>query len=148
MVRPLGICALTDSLLRFTGESSPALIDLSKATKLKEVVFWPRQRSVEWVIMALQTITPEHQGLEQITIRTPDYFALAAILPDFRNAVGEAQCGLWLDLDRLLVQLWESRSIRPKVVYTTGQGKGDPIESLLPGITERRIVDLVECPSA
>jgi hypothetical protein len=49
----------------------PASIDLSKATKLKDVVFQPRSREVEWVTMALQTITSKHRDLRQISIHMP-----------------------------------------------------------------------------
>ena len=48
-----------------------------------------------------------------------------------------------MDLDRLLVQFWDSRSIRPKVV-TEKKGKRDWAGYLLPEITKRGIIDLVE----
>ena len=57
----------------------------------------------------------------------------------------------WLDLDHLLVQFWESRSIRPKVVCPIPkEGKqsacmGDSIGCLLPEIVGRGIINLVEC---
>ena len=58
----------------------------------------------------------------------------------------------WSDLDRLLVGFWESRSIRPKVMCpqprTEDEGRvGDLAEYLLPELTRRGIMDIVEVPS-
>jgi hypothetical protein len=50
----------------------------------------------------------------------------------------------WLDLDRLLVQLWESRSIRPNLVPVEKPDAGDQMRYLLPEITGRVVIDLVE----
>lgn len=58
---------------------------------------------------------------------------------------------MWPDLDSLLVKLWESCSIRTKVVYNippngvggTNAGLG---VSLLPESTERGVIDLFERP--
>ena len=67
-----------------------------------------------------------------------------------RETVGEVGRGQWLDLDRLLVQFWESRSIRPTVIYTTPEGGEqymcvkDWVRCLLPGVTGREVVDFVE----
>ena len=123
-------------------------VDLSKAIKLKDVVFQPGLERVEWVIKALQTITPEHRDLLQLTIDIPLNLTVAGFVANGEEAVGEQAHGQWLDLDRLLVQFWESRSIRPKVVYTMGFGMRDFVESLLPEITKRGVanVDLVERP--
>ena len=98
--------------------------------------------SVEWIIMALQTITPEHRELHQITIKTPHH--TTRLGADLRRAVKETNCGQWLDVDRLLAQLSESRSIRPKVVYTVGQRMKDYVGRLLPEITKTGVIDLVE----
>jgi hypothetical protein len=64
-----------------------------------------------------------------------------------RRVVKEADFGQWLDLDRLLVQLWESRSICPKVEWVMRQVPymRECVGCLMPEITERGIVDLVEC---
>jgi hypothetical protein len=122
-------------------------------TKLKDVVFRPAPRKVKWVTTALQTITPKHRDLQQISIWTlyPSFVCNAGVYTDVKGAVGEAGYGEWLDLDRFLVQLWESRSIRPKVACTprqTRQELVDLIECLLPEITKRGIIDLVEHPLA
>ena len=51
----------------------------------------------------------------------------------------------WMDLDRVLVQLWESHSVRVKIAYRSG-GKGEKvpklIEDLLPETTKKGIVGM------
>lgn len=49
----------------------------------------------------------------------------------------------WPDLDRLLVQIWESHSIRTRVVQsgTVTEGAEDWVEHLMPESVKRRIVD-------
>ena len=90
----------------------------------------------EWLTTALQTITPEHRNLRQISISVLDAWQTA----------GDAICGQWLSLDRLLVQLLESRSIHPNVVLGGMQGTGKRycIERLLPELTKRGLVELIE----
>jgi len=54
----------------------------------------------------------------------------------------------WKDLDRLLLQLWTSRSIRPKIGYGGGEGRYGLRElapRLLPELTSRSVIDLIEC---
>ena len=67
---------------------------------------------------------------------------------DIRKVIGGRIYGQWLDLDRLLVQFWESRSIRPRVIWAMAERERevmrDSIGQLLPEITERGIIDLVE----
>jgi hypothetical protein len=69
----------TDNLLLFLDGSEPASIDLSKATKLKDVVFQPKSWSVEWITTALRTITPKHRDLRQISIHDPCSVPLPAL---------------------------------------------------------------------
>jgi hypothetical protein len=134
-----------DSLFLFLGESpTPAPIDLSKVTKLKDVIFRPNSWGAGWVVGTFQTIIPKHRDLRQITIHIPYYMVRAGLFGDIRQAINETQYGQWMDIDRLLVQFWESRSIRPKVICTTKQGMGDNLGRLLPEITGRGIIDLVE----
>jgi hypothetical protein len=136
MVRPFNISARIDNLPRFPDQSSPPSIDLSKATKLKDVVFQPGERSVEWVTMALQTITPEHRDLREVSIHLPYYLTLGGLFVNIKQFVGEAGYKKWLDLDRLLVQLWESHSIRPTVM-SAAEHKKESVGVLFPEITER-----------
>ena len=108
----------------------PAPIDLSKATNLEDVTFELTSWSVEWIVMALQTITPEHRDFRQITIKVAYYLTLK-IGPNSKPDIGEVNCGQWLDLDRLLVQLRESRSIRLKVAPTAKRNMGDCVKHFL-----------------
>ena len=148
LVCPLFVCVHTYGLHLFLGESlALAPIDLSKATKLKDVVFRPNSRSVEWVVGTFRTITPKHQDLRQITIHMPYYTVRTGRSGGIRHAIRKTNSGEWWDVDSLLVQFWESRSIRPKVICTTKQGMEDSIGRLLPEITGRGIIDLVEYSS-
>ena len=131
------------------GGSDPASIDLSKAKKLKDAVFWPGSLTVTWIVVALRTITSKHRNLKQISIRVPYAFTLIDAEADIGRAVGEAVCGQWLDLDRLLVEFWEARSIRTKVILAPKmwEGKQDMgycVGCLLPEATRRGIIDLVK----
>jgi hypothetical protein len=143
-VHPFNARIRTDSLLLFLDEPGPALVDLSKATKLNDLVFRPGPRRVRWIIAALQTITPNHRDLRQITIRIPSYWILLGIPANVRAFVGEAHGKLWLDIDRLLIQLWETHLIRPKVICPTEGGMEFTIGYLLPEITKRGMIDVVE----
>ena len=53
--------------------------------------------------------------------------------------------GQWSDLDRLLVQLWELRSIRPKFIHKKGWDSRDRIGCLMPEVMGRGTIDLVDC---
>ena len=135
-------------LLSSAGDIGPASIDLSKATKLRDVVFQPAMRTVTWIITALQTITTGHRDLRQISIHVPNNLPLTDDGGNVGQIVGEVTYREWLDLDDLLVQFWESRSIHPKVILdsTMWVGKGRIkycIGYLLPEITKRGIIDLV-----
>jgi hypothetical protein len=143
------MCAPTDSLLLFLVKPVSVPIDLSKTTKLKDVVFQPMSRSVKWVITTLKT-TSKHRDLREISIYLPYSVATAGADADAGRIIVGENFGEWLDLDRLLVEFWESSSIRPKVVCRTRAG-GERDTShcvgyqlLLPEITRRGIIDLVE----
>jgi len=94
--------------------------------------------------MALQTITPEHRDLRQITLRVPDSCTFRVSTRD--GEIIEAIRRQWLDLDRLLVQFLESSSIHPTVIRTvSGVARGnikDYIGCLLPELTKKGVVDL------
>jgi len=86
--------------------------------------------------MVLQTV--ESKGLRQITIHSHTVFA---------NPIEETVHKEWQDLDRLLLQFWTSRSIRPRIMYEKGKGGTDLRDfapSLLPELTKGGAVDLVE----
>jgi hypothetical protein len=109
--------------------------DLSKATKLEDLSFRCNGPNVEQITTALQTV--QSTNLQQITIRL--YLVVA-------NPVVEAVRQEWQDLDRLLVQFWTSRLIRPKIMYAAGKEGNDLkglASSLLPELTRRGAVDLI-----
>ena len=147
LVRFFGLCIDTGSLLSVAGLPH-ALIDLSKATRLQDVEFRCGKLKVEWITMTLRTITSKHRDLQTILIRIFYKFSLEGSGASIRQTAGETAYREWLDLDRLLVQLWESRLIRPKVKYTCTSENGwkeaiDGVSCLLPEVTKRRIVGLV-----
>jgi hypothetical protein len=111
-------------------------LDFSKATKLKELVFYCGKPNVQRITMALQTV--QSKNLQQITIRPYGSWA---------NLVEEDVRQEWRDLDRLLVQFWTSRSIRPRIIYEAGK-EGDYLRALvpklLPKLTRRGLVDLIK----
>ena len=75
----------------------------------------------------------------------PRGLVLGGVGPDVVQSLGEATSRRWSDLDRLLVEVWESRSIRPRVgCRGLGEKQRDMdscIGCLLPEITKRGIVD-------
>ena len=127
-------------LIPFLVELGSVSFNLSKATKLGEAVFRLGSLGAEWITTILKTITPKHRDLQHISIYMPRY--LPPIDTDFhvRRTVGEETYRQWLDLDRLLLQFWESRSIRPKVERDTRYY----IECLLPAVAGGGMVDMVE----
>jgi len=135
-----------NSLLLPAVGSGSASIDLSRATRLKNAAFRYDSQDVNWITGALQTITPQHRDLQQISICLPCRLTSFTVGTDVRQTVGEAITRQWLDLDRFLVQLWESRSIRPRVgclrLAEERQNVEYSIGCLLPEAMERGIVDL------
>jgi len=95
--------------------------------------------TVQWITKTLQTV--DSKNFQSITICPEN---------NVPETVGEATHQEWNDLDRLLVQFWTSHSIRPQVTYVTDRGGKDfrvDAPSLLPGLTRRGLVDIVETPS-
>jgi len=137
----------THDLILFLVRPEVASFNLSKATKLRDAVFRPESENIEWITATLQTITPEHRELRQISIYMPYYLSRYRVGANIRQSVGGAAFGRWLDLDRLLVQFWESHSIRPRVGCVRLGEEGRSIEycigCLLPEITKRGVVDPV-----
>ena len=113
--------------------SASVLLDLSRATNLKKIVFRFGRPSVLWVVMALQTV--KSKNLQHITIHqvTGSYRSLG---------VEEGLLPEWQDLDRLLVQFWISHSIRPKLVDSMTHLRG-LTPTLFPESTRRGLIDIV-----
>ena len=136
-------------LLTFiSGKPWSGSLDLSGTTKLRDVTFRLDSLSVEWVMAALQTIKPKPRDLRQIAIYMPRYLAPADPCANIRQSIGEASFGQWLDLDHLLVELWESHSVHSVASCVTRKGKRCDergfIGSLLPEITRRGVIHPTE----
>jgi hypothetical protein len=99
--------------------------------------------------MALRTITPDHRHLQEISLYAPRLRFRHTEDPAYDwYGVGESLYGQWLELDRLLVQLWESHSIRLKISCRASSGKEGEVavsrmHSLFPEVTNRGIADFV-----
>jgi hypothetical protein len=101
-----------------------------------------------WSAMALRTITPNHRDLRQISLVAPSTLFDTKYNHDdptkFRKRMGERVCREWSELDHLLARLWESHSIRPKVLYRMGEENARScMESLLPEVSRRGVLDLI-----
>ena len=98
---------------------------------------------VGWITTAFRTTVPELPELWHISIRVPYDLATFNFKRTHLVVYGE-----WLELDRLLVQFLESRSICSKVVCTALMGgeqdMRDFVEYMLPELTRRGMSDLVE----
>ena len=110
--------------------------DLSQAAKLRDLMLLGRRSNIHWIVAALQTVQPKN--LQQVTIHP-------STLP--RGNPGEIDHRDWEDLDRLLVEFWTSHSVRSQLVYSPNSGGRDTrdrVPTLLPELTKRGLVDLVE----
>ena len=149
-VCPSGSCIKTSGLLELPFapgvHGQPALADLSQMKKLKDVAFRCETLHVRWIIVALETITSEQRGFQQISINIPRYLVVAGDPASVRRTVGEETYGEWTDLDRLLVRFLESRAVRTKIVYGVEargeKGQHGHIGGLLPEMTARGIIEL------
>ena len=110
----------------------PPPLDLSHAAKLKGVEFRLETPAVKWVVATLQTANTE--CLQQITI-----FSAATF--DFIMEVDHRE---WQDLDHLLVRLWISHSIIPKVKCTMIEETMILTEAA-PNLLSRLVNEGVEC---
>ncbi|KAF9791202.1 hypothetical protein BJ322DRAFT_1104864 [Thelephora terrestris] len=117
----------------FRPDRFPPPLDLSEATKLKDIEFWFTRPEIRWNTTALLSAKSEY--LQQITIHS---------LAIFADPVGEGVSQEWQDLDHLLVRLWTERSILPKFQYTKGRvkgGRGEIVPFLLPELTRMGAVE-------
>jgi hypothetical protein len=150
MVRPFEMCVCVNGLSLFVAELPPSTIDLSTAGGLKDVTLeW--NRNPEWAAMTLRTITHNQRHLQQISLKAPSesYPQFSDSDDTLMNALDKAVYEGWLELDEVLVQLWESNSIRSDVAYDApssvdGRDTRCQVESLLSGAMARGIVRLTE----
>lgn len=116
------------------------------------MTFMSETSGAEWVTAALQTITPNHRNLRRISLRapclawSPVYLIYPDALPNIRHTIGEIGYRRWLELDHLLVQLSETRSIRQEILYSEHPGGADCccMNDLLPEVTRRGVADKVK----
>ena len=94
--------------------------------------------------MGLETIKSTHKDLREVKIIIP--FLSTPIDEGFNGAVYIQ----WVDLDRVLVRLWQSYPVRVKLVYTA---RGGPeaverarefIKKLLPETMKGGVIGLVD----
>jgi hypothetical protein len=124
-------------------------IDFSEVINLKDVAFGLAGPEDVEIAMALETITSKHADFRKVSIiiqiglpdvDDPD-------VDDIRNAIVERVYRQWMNLDRVLFQLWESKKIHTKVIYATMGEVGDALEyvvALLPEMTKRGLVEIVD----
>ena len=93
------------------------------------MAFWIDGLHPAWITKTLRTITSRHRDLQKVSIHAL-YYSICVGDPVGRDIHGE-----WMDLDGLLVQFWESRGVRIKVLYVG--------TSLLPEVT-RRVIEQVD----
>ena len=144
-----GLCGMFLQFLNQGLKRTLHLLDLSNTPKLKEVTFRVKTLSVVWMTRVLRTIAPNHQNSHKISIRILERHRPIADPTGLKGTFEEPFYRQWMDLDRLLVKFWESRGIRPKVLYDVSENEKEAtcksIGCLFPEITERGIIELVNC---
>jgi len=111
------------------------------------VIFQQLSLEVGWITLALRTITPNQRDLRRISIEVPTSLPH----PRTKKRIGQEIYGQWLELDHILVQLWESHSIRLRFTRKTwGQKFQNTMEDclgyLLPEATKIGMIDVVDRP--
>lgn len=127
--------------------SREASTDLSKAKKPQEAVFHPEELNTSWVAMTLKTITSEHRDLQKVLIHCFGISDYGDGQTNARTTIGDESHGDWIDLDRTLMQVWESLAVCTEISYfSRGKRKRarNFMEHLFPETTKRGIVKLVD----
>lgn len=111
------------------------------------MTFYYSGYSVAWVAATLKTITSEHQDLRNISIGSHALSNNFDHQDDARTVVENELYEHWMDLDRTLIQLWESHAIRVRITYFSPRGERkrarEFVGGLLPEATEKGVVKLV-----
>jgi len=131
------------NLLLPAADPMSAPFSLSGATKLRDVVFRPGSLRVGRISLVLRVISREHRDLRRVSV--DEFYNLSHLdgNEDLRQVVGEVVLEEWLDLDRILVRLWESLSVRTNVIWTGGRREGvmrGYVECFLPEMMKRGMV--------
>ena len=122
-------------------------IDFSGATRLKELVFHLEEIEDVWTTMALKTLTSKHGDLREILLHILVESSPKDEPVNVRETIGEEIFKQWMDLDHILVQLWESSALQTKVIYFTDQEEKETHEyigGLLQEVMKRGIVKMVD----
>jgi hypothetical protein len=101
-----------------------------------------------WITVALKTLTSRHANFQKVAIHTPIPARLSPVDEplDVKKTIGGELYSQWMDLDCILVQLWESHAIRLQVICSTGGEEKvarEFVEGLLPEMTKRGRLELV-----
>ena len=106
----------------------PPPLDLSHAAKLKSVELRFESLSARWIVATLQTAKTEFR-------RVTDFIGVCF------DMVEEVDHREWQDLDHLLVRLWASHLIVPKLRYVVTKEARSLVPTLLPELVNRGLVD-------
>ena len=98
--------------------------NFSKATKPRDVAFWPGSLRVEWITLTLQVVTRKGRNLGRISVIVPYFLAQLSVNEGLRQAAGEGALEGVTDLDRTLAHPRESFSIRVDVILKRGRLEG------------------------
>ena len=132
----------------FVDEHEPVPIDLSGATELRGAHFLISSLGVGWITRALQTITHNYRDFRHISFDISDINSLTHV--DIRRDTRVPAFSQWSELDRLLVQFWDTRSIRLEINYYALGEKWEKMDGLakglLPEMAKRGLID-AEGPS-
>jgi hypothetical protein len=101
-----------------------------------------------WITVALKTLTSRHANLQTVAIHVSFPARLSPVDEpvDVKETIGEEVHSQWMDLDCVLVQLWESHAIRLQVICSTGGEEKVArkfTDGLLPEMTKRGRLELV-----
>jgi len=110
-------------------------LNLSELTRLRDVAFFCREPIVGWITKALDTIRSKR--LQQVSLEFDHYVAIG-------DAIWERGRQEWSDLDCFLVRFLDSNPLRLRVTYKPEEGMSDHMAGLLPELTRRGIVELVQ----
>jgi hypothetical protein len=112
--------------------------------KLREVALWLTSDPT-WIKNSLRTILSEHRDLQKVLIYGDPYYDILPNEPvGSKEVFGEEIYKQWMELDGLLVQLWESRAVRTKLTVRRKEGRVHNLATgLLPEMTKRGIIQSV-----
>ena len=101
---------------------------------------------IEWVTTALKTITFEHNNFQRVIICVPNSLLGNSAPFNIPESVREETYSQWIDLDRVLVRLWEPRRVRTEALARAGKEEqlNECLGMLLPEMTKRGAIELLD----